>query len=396
MFFTDFVYRLRDYGVPASLTDTIDFYKGLEKGLAPDLDSLFLFARLCFVRRVEHMDPYERAFAFHFYGLDIPAVAEGDPELFYTKQFREWLQEAIRNGELPPTATWSFSPEELMKRFWETLRQQMEEHHGGSKWIGTGGNSPFGHSGNAQGGMRVMGEGKNRAALKVIGERRYVDYSDSNTLKGDNLRQALASLKNLVPSGPRDQLDVDATVYQSARNGGEIDLVFRRDLLDRIEIVVLIDNGGTSMLPFVQLTRLLFGKIRDRFKRCDTYFFHNTIYGTVFKDDRRVQGLPTAELLRRNPDTRLLVIGDAAMAPEELLYPRGSISGWVDDHEPSLVWLQRLRDRFTHSVWLNPVPKDAWSATYGRTTIQRIGEVFRMEDLTLGGIKKAVEFLNRK
>jgi uncharacterized protein with von Willebrand factor type A (vWA) domain len=150
------------------------------------------------------------------------------------------------------------------------------------------------------------------------------------------------------------------------------------------------------MLPFVQLTRLLFGKLQDRFKRCDTYFFHNTIYGTVFKDDRRIQGLPTADLLRRNPDTRLLVIGDAAMAPEELLYPRGSISGWVDDHEPSLVWLQRLRDRFNHSVWLNPVPRDAWAATYGRTTIQRIGEVFRMEDLTLGGIKRAVEHLNRK
>ncbi|HEX2223985.1 MAG TPA: hypothetical protein VHN15_07250 [Thermoanaerobaculia bacterium] len=396
MFFTDFLYRLRDYGVPASLTDTLDFYKGLEKGLAPDLDSLFLFARLCFVRRVEQMDAYERAFAFHFYGIDIPAVAEGDPELFYTHQFREWLKRAIENGELPPTATWSFSPEELMKRFWDTLRQQMEEHHGGSRWIGTGGNSPFGHSGNAKGGVRVGGESRNRAALKVIGERRYVTYSDATTLKGENLRQALAALKNLVPAGPRDQLDVDATVYQSAKNGGEIDLVFRRDLLDRIEVVLLVDNGGTSMLPFVQLTRLLFGKVKDRFKRADTYFFHNTIYGTVFQDDRRTRAYAVPELLRRSPETRLLILGDAAMAPEELLLPRGSISGWVDDREPSLTWLQRLRERFPHTVWLNPMPREAWPNAYGRTTIKRIGEVIHMEDLTLGGIKKAVEHLNRK
>lgn len=396
MFFTDFLYRLREYGVPVSLTDTIDFYEGLEKGLAPDLDSLFLFSRLCFVRRVEHMDAFERAFAFHFYGIDIPTVAEGDPELFYTKQFREWLQEAIRKGELPPTATWTFPPEELMKRFWDTLRKQMEEHHGGSRWIGTGGNSPFGHSGNAQGGVRVLGQPGNGAALKVIGERRYIDYAATTTLKGDNLRQALSTLKNLVPSGPRDQLDVDATVDQSAKNGGEIDLVFRRDLLDRIEVVLMIDNGGTSMLPFVQLTRLLFGKIQDRFKRCDTLFFHNTIYGTVFHDTHHARAFPTSELLRRSPDTRLLIVGDAAMAPEELLLPRGSISGWVDDREPSLLWLQRLRDRFQHAVWLNPIPKEAWADAYGRTTIKRIGEVFQMEDLTLGGIKRAVEYLNRK
>src|SRR5215475_12957949 len=275
MFLDGFILLLRDYCVPVSLTHSIDFYRGMERALAPDLDSLFVFARLCFVRRVEHMDAYERAFAFHFYGIDIPRVAEGDPELLNTPQFRQWLKEAIRKGELPPQALWTFPPGELMKRFWETLRKQMEAHHGGSRWIGTGGNSPFGHSGNASGGVRVFGEGGKRSALKVIGERRYIDYSDANTLSHANLSQALASLKSLKPSGPRDELDLDATIYQSARNGGEIDLVFRRDLMDRIEVVLLIDNGGSSMLPHVNLTRLLFAKVRDRFKRRDTYFFHN-------------------------------------------------------------------------------------------------------------------------
>jgi uncharacterized protein with von Willebrand factor type A (vWA) domain len=199
-----------------------------------------------------------------------------------------------------------------------------------------------------------------------------------------------------VPSGPRDQLDLDATIYESARNGGEIDLMFRRDLLDRIEVVLLIDNGGTSMLPWVSLTRLLFAKVRDRFKRADTYFFHNTIYNKVYKDAQRWDPLPLAELLKRKPETRLLIVGDASMAPEELVYGRGSIDYLAEDDEPSLVWLQRLRDRFRHAVWLNPIPKENWRDTYGNFTLHKIAEVFPMEDLTLGGIKRAVEALRGK
>ena len=282
-----------------------------------------------------------------------------------------------------------------MKRFWETVRKQMEEHHGGSRWVGTGGNSPFGHSGNSKGGARVFGEGGKLSATKVIGERRYIEYSDANTLSGANLSQALASLKKLAPAGPRDQLDLDATIHQSARNGGEIDLVFRRDLLDRIEVVLLIDNGGTSMLPHVDLTRLLFAKVRDRVKRRHTYFFHNTIYGSVYKDAQRRQPLPVPELLKRSQDTRLIIVGDASMAPEELIHPGGSIWYGDEEAEPSLRWLQRLRDRFRHAVWVNPIPKELWRDAYGRATIQKIGEVFTMEDLTLGGIKRAVARLTR-
>ena len=161
-------------------------------------------------------------------------------------------------------------------------------------------------------------------------------------------------------------------------------------------MVLLIDNGGTSMLPHVALTRLLFAKVRDRFKRRDTYFFHNTIYGSVYKDPQRRIPLPLEKLLQRSPETRLLILGDASMAPEELLYPGGAITWGDEDAEPSIRRLERLRDRFRHSVWLNPIPKENWREAYGRTTLKRIAEVFRMEDLTLGGIKRAVEWLNRK
>jgi uncharacterized protein with von Willebrand factor type A (vWA) domain len=336
------------------------------------------------------MDAFERAFAFHFLGLDLPRVKEGDPELFQTKQFREWLREAIRRGDLPREALWTYSPEELMKRFWETVREQMEAHHGGSRWVGTAGNSPFGHSGNARGGVRVLGASGRRSALKVIGDRRYVDYSATASLKGGNLRQALDSLKHLQPAGPRDQLDLDATIQRTAKNGGEIDFVFRQDLLDRIEVVLLIDNGGSSMLPYVELTRLLFAKMKDRFRRCTTYFFHNTIYGAVYRDVFRRRPWPTKELLRLKPETRLIVVGDASMAPEELELRRGAASWDADDEEASIVWLRRLRDRFPHSAWLNPIVKEDWPQTYGRSTLDAIAEIFPMEDLTLGGIKRAV------
>lgn len=394
MFLDGFIYRLRDYGIAASVQDTLDFYAGLEKGLAPDLPSLFVFARLCFVRRVEQMDAYERAFAFHFYGIDLPRVAEGDPDLLYTKQFRDWLAEAVRKGELPSHAMWSMGPEELMRRFWDTIREQMEAHHGGSRWVGTGGNSPFGHSGNASNGMRVMGEGKNRSAIKVIGERRYVQYSEGSSLKGENLAQALSLLKHMEAAGPRDQLDLDETIYRSARNGGEIDLAFTRELKNRLEVVLLIDNGGHSMLPWVGLTQLLFSKAKDRFRKLTTYFFHNTVYGTVYRDSRRREGVAVSEILSRKPETRVLFVGDASMAPSELFDPWGAIDYGEDDREPSVVWLERLRDRFPHTVWLNPIPREEWGRAYGRTTIQAIGRLVRMEDLTLGGIQRAVEALS--
>lgn len=394
MFLDDFLYLLREHGIPVSLTDTIDFYRGLEKGLAPDVDSLFLFARLSFVRRVEQMDAFERAFAFHFFGIDLPRVAPGDPALFETRQFREWLREAVRKGELPAHALWSLSPEELMRRFWETVQKQLKAHHGGSRFVGTGGNSPFGHSGNASGGVRVYGQSGRRSALKVIGDRRYVEYSADTGLKGENLGQALASLRNLVPAGPRDELDLPETIRQSARNGGEIELAFRRDRLDRIEVILLLDNGGSSMLPYVALTRLLFGKLRDRIRRLTTYFFHNTVYGAVYKDPWHSDPFPLDELLRQSPDVRLLFLGDAAMAPSELLSPHGSIDLREDDALPSYAQLQRLRDRFPRAVWLNPIPRESWRESHGSATIARIGALFPMEDLTLGGIQRAVERLN--
>ncbi len=395
MFFTDFIYLLRDYGVPVSMRDVLDLYRGLEKGVVETLDDFFIFSRLTFVRRVEHMDAFERAFSLYFYGIDIPRVTEGDMELLRTKQFQKWLAEAIQKGEVPKTALWTMSPEELMKKFWETVREQLEAHNGGNKWVGTGGTSPFGHSGFAQRGVRVGGGYGNRSALKVIGDRRYIEYSDANTLKGENIRQALDAMKQMKKEGVRDQLNLDETIRVTAKNGGEIDLIFERELRDKISVVIMIDNGGYSMYPYIDLTRLLFSKLHDRFKDITTYYFHNTVYGSIWTDAQRRIALKTEKLLERKDDTRIVIIGDASMAPEELESPGGSINFGVDDGKPSSYWLKRIVDRFKYSCWLNPISREEWNDTYGQWTLTTIRGIFHMEDMTLRGIKGMVKHLTR-
>ena len=392
--FIQFTRQLRDYGVPVGVDQLLELYRGLEKGLARNVDALYLLSRLVFIKRVEHMDAFDRAFALHFHGIDLPPVKEGDPQLLHTKQFREWLEKAIESGELPRHAPWTLPYQELMKKFWETVKEQMEAHHGGNRWVGTGGSSPFGHSGAPQPGVRVHGESRHRSALKVIGERRYIEYSGENILRGENIRQAVGLLKRMVPAGPATELDVDETVYQSARNGGEIELIFRRELRDRMRVILLLDNGGSSMLPWVELTRLLFSKLTDRFEKLETYFFHNTIYGAIYRDARRREPIPTADLLLKPRETRVLVVGDATMAPEELTLPRGSVDWDAADEEPSQVWLERLQGRFPHMVWLNPIPNIHWGEIHGAWTLAKIRDLIPMEDLTLRGIQRAVERLN--
>lgn len=392
--FIDFLFLLREYGVPASPKDLLDFNRGLEMGVVKSLDDLFVLARLSFVRRKEHMDPFERAFAYFFFGIDIPNVGEGDRELLRTKPFKEWLAKMIAEGQLPERAIYSMTAEELMAKFWETLRDQMEAHEGGSRWVGQFGNSPFGNSGNAERGVRVEGESRNRSAISVIADRRYLAYSDRTQVRAENIREALEAMKHMKDVGPRDLLNLDETIRRTARNGGEIDLVFERELRDKISVVLLIDNGGYSMDPFIHVTRLLFKKMHERFEDMSTFYFHNTIYQNVWSDERRTKRVATEQLLQRNPDTRIVFFGDATMAPEELETPHGSLYHYARDARPSAYWLRRFAERFKHSVWLNPIPRAHWPNAYGGYTLNRIRQIFHMEDMTLGGIKGMVEYLS--
>jgi hypothetical protein len=397
MFFVDFFYTLKNYGVPVTIQYILELQEALEKGLARDIDDLYNLLRLICVKKIEHLDKFDRAFSKYFYGIELPKSEEitNLSKLLENKPFREWLETQIIEGRLKTDdIRWKLPPEELFKRFLKTLAEQTEAHHGGNKWIGTGGTSPFGHSGKSYGGIRVYGTSERRSAIKTIGERRYINYSDDAGLKAENIRQILGTFKNMVPIGPKTDLDLEETIYRTAKNAGEIEFVFKSELRDNIRVALLIDNGGYSMDPYVSLVSLIFSKIKDRFKDLSTYYFRNCIYSDIFSDPQRLKKYPTKKFLSENPDTRVLIIGDASMAPEELFSPRGAIEYDINDIEPGKVWLQKIRDRFRYSVWLNPIRNSHWSDTYGNRTIRAIRQIYHMEDLTLGGIKNAVAYLN--
>ncbi|MHC1730213.1 MAG: hypothetical protein AB9866_30140 [Syntrophobacteraceae bacterium] len=388
-----FIYELRRAEIPVSVQYILEFYQALQQGLAPDLDRLFLLSRLIFIKRVEHYDAFERIFSSFFLGKNSPPFPDDWKEAFAGKPFQEWLKEQIEKGAISPDELHQLTTEELLARFWETLLAQQGEHHGGNRWIGTKGRSPFGHGGKSAGGMRVYGKSLHGTAQKVIGRRNYINYSENSTLAQENLRQVLASLKNYQLVGPETELDIDETIHRTAKNGGEIELIFTREMRDRLKLILLLDNGGYSMWSYVNLVKEIFGKIRQQFKELKYYYFHNCIYGAVYQDKYRTVPVPWETLLAQGSDTHLIIIGDANMAPAELMAANGSLYvQTVSARKPGREWLQEMKGAFPASVWLNPIPKNRWMKE--SVTINHIGRIFHMEDLTLSGIKNAIEYLN--
>jgi uncharacterized protein with von Willebrand factor type A (vWA) domain len=206
--------------------------------------------------------------------------------------------------------------------------------------------------------------------------------------------EALKRLRNLVPVGPKDQLDIDETLYQTMKNGGEIDIVFERSLKDRLKVILAIDNGGYSMDPYISVVQTIFDYARSQFKDVKTYFFHNTIYSTLWEDPSRFRKPKRIEeFAAADPQTRLFIVGDASMAPYELMVADGSIH--IEDRSgtPSIECLKYLEKTFAHSVWLNPMAADMWSYTH---TVKIIGQIFPMFELSIDGLEKAVSHLMTK
>ena len=210
-----------------------------------------------------------------------------------------------------------------MEYFKERLKEQKGRHDGGNKWIGTGGTSPVGHSGYHPEGMRVGGEGGGKSAVKVAMERRYRDYSRRGPLSQSMIGEALKRLRNLVPAGPKDQVNVEESIYQTMKNAGEIEIVFDRSLKDRLKVILAIDNGGWSMDPYVETVQTLFDYARAQFKEIKTFYFHNTIYDNLFEDpSRRWDPVPVEEFARFDPQTRFIVVGRRQHGPLRTARPR--------------------------------------------------------------------------
>lgn len=273
------------------------------------------------------------------------------------------------------------SLKELLDRLDRIKNQQRTKHGGGSHWIGTGGISPFGHGGAAKNGIRVGGSGGGRMARKVIGDKNYYPVDRDAILNDNNVDAALANIKGVVEESAIEKLDVDKTIKRGLKRGGLFIPELSREQIEDIKIIVLIDNGGYSMSPYIKTVQELFRKMKTRFAHdLEVFYFHNTIYDVVYRDARRTKGMLVEKLLSYSDEYRIFFIGDAAMAPYEL-------------SSQSIANLKAIADKFRKTVWLNPEPLQYWEHTY---TIQAIKQLFEMFRLTPNGIERAVCYMNSR
>ncbi|MBW1863869.1 MAG: hypothetical protein JRJ02_16135 [Deltaproteobacteria bacterium] len=395
--FTKFFYILRQVGIPVSPTSFLRLQKALGMGLILSIDDFYTVARSILVKSERYFDLYDQVFAHHFEGAELK-----DPQEFeLTEVARAMLEEWLKNPKemadalgIDEETLKKLSPEELLQYFLDRLKEQTGEHHGGHKWIGTGGTSPVGHSGYHPGGMRVGGMSRNKSAVKVAMDRRYRDYSQEGPLTQAQIGEALKRLRNMVPVGPKDEVNIDETIYQTMKNAGEIEIIFDRGMRDRLKVILAIDNGGWSMEPYIDIVQTIFNYTRSQFKELKTFFFHNTIYDNIWEDPPRFRKpFKIDDLVRLDPDTRFIIVGDASMAPYELMATDGSIHIEERTMKPSYERLRFIAETFPHSLWLNPKMADEWPYT---RTISMVREIFPMYELTIDGLEKAVTYLMQK
>lgn len=388
--FLDFFYGLRDEGIPVAMQEWQMFMTVLERGMHDtSLLSFYNLARATLVKSETYFDAFDRVFARIFHGV------EG--ELSVSDQLMDWLNDPKNFQELTEEQRKmmeQLDADELMRRFLETLAEQDERHDGGGRWIGTGGHSPFGHGGEHPTGMRVGGKPTNRSAMKVAEDRRFQEYRTDVTLDVRNVKVALKRLRHLTREGPNEELDLEETVDETCRNAGEIELVYRSERRNNVRLLLLMDVGGT-MDPFYEpVSRLLTALHEERGLRdFRSFYFHNCIYERVgtTADLYVKDAVPTGDLLRRFDERwKVLIVGDAAMHPAELMNPRGNINPRFESESRGIDWLLKIRQHFERVVWLNPDPPKDWE--YTRTT-QVIKDIFPMLPLSLDGIQDAVTTL---
>lgn len=391
----DFYDRLRMAELPVSLGEWLTLMQGLSANIGTlDLDRFYLFARLALIKNEAHYDRFDQVFSDYWSGQasrfeQFSALLESSiPEQWLKLQDTSALTEQQRE-QIEALGGWDKLMEELAKR----LEEQNEEHHGGNRWIGTGGTSPFGQGGFNPEGIRIGNQGKRQGrAVKVWEQRRYQDLDGNKELGTRNFKMALRKLRQLAREGRQESLDLDTTIRETANNAGLLDIHMRAERQNAIKVLLLIDIGG-SMDYHAQLSETLFSAARSEFKRLDTYWFHNFIYERVWQDNARrhqVQ-IPTTELIRSyGRDYRLIIVGDATMSPYEIMVPGGSVEHW--NEEPGAVWLKRLQQAFPHCVWLNPESADWWESTPSARLTQDLMQN-RMYPLTVDGLQDAIQTL---
>ena len=386
--------ELKRLRVPVTLPEYLDLMAAMDKQLADySVDEFYYLSRALLVKDERYLDRFDQVFGHVFKGLERITAEDEAVEIP-----EEWLR---RLAEL------NLSAEEMAKietlggweKLMETLRQRMAEqekrHQGGSKWIGTAGTSPFGAYGYNPEGVRIgQRQGRHGRAVKVWDKREFRDLDGEVELGTRGMKIALRRLRRFAREGALNELDIDDTIRSTARNGGWLDLRMVAERHNAAKVLLLFDVGG-SMDAHVRGCEQLFSAARSEFKHLEYFYFHNCLYESVWRDNRRRRSerISTWELINSyNAEYKMVFVGDAFMSPYEIIYPGASVEHFND--EPGELWLKRLLGAFPNAVWLNPLRQRIWPTSQSVQIIQRM-MAERMYPLTLAGLDAAMRELGK-
>ena len=390
--FMRFFTELREAKLPVTLKEYLVLMEALDKAVIErSVDEFYYLSRSTLVKDEKNLDKFDRVFGHVFKGLE--TVAEGITADIPAEWLRALTEKFLTEEEKAQIeALGGF--EKLMEMLQERLREQNKRHEGGNKMIGTGGTSPFGANGYNPEGVRI-GQDKSRhgKAVKVWDKREYKNLDDSVELGTRNIKVALRRLRKFAREGAPDELDLDGTIKGTSRKG-YLDIVMRPERRNKIKVLIFFDIGG-SMDSHIKLCEELFSAARTEFKNLEFFYFHNCLYESVWKDNRRrhTEKIPTWDVLHKYPhDYKVIFVGDATMSPYEITYPGGSVEHW--NEEPGAIWMDRVSQIYPSMIWLNPTPERHWNYTQSIEVMKTlVGD--RMYPLTIEGLDKAMRELVR-
>ena len=399
----DFFYTLRSAKLPVSVKEYLMLLEALQAGVvgpnsdlsddsegAYKIDDFYYLSRTILVKDEKHYDKFDRAFASYFKGIEM--VAD------FTKEIPlEWLRKNLELTLSPEDKAkiekmgWDELMETLKKRF----EEQKERHEGGSKWIGTGGTSPFGANGFNPQGIRIGQEkSRNKSAVKVWDQRAYKEYDDSQELGTRNIKVALRRLRKFARLGNVEELDLADTIHSTAANAGWLDIKMIPERHNNVKVLLLMDVGGT-MDEHISRIEEMFSAVKAEFKHLEFYYFHNCVYDFMWKNNRRrfSEKFATWDIIRKyNKDYKLIFVGDATMSPYEILQPGGSVE--YNNEEAGSEWMQRLTSAFPKFAWINPEPQGVWQYRQSIGLMQQLVSQ-RMYPLTIKGLEEAMRLLSK-
>ena len=385
----NFFLTLRRYNVPVTLRELMDLIAALNHRLVyASMDEFYLLSRTCLVKDESNYDKFDRAFGAYFKGLDdIEGILQS---LVPDEWFRRELEKILSESDLKEIKTLGG-----LEAFIEAIRKQREEEEKRLAEERAQEDRRQGNQeGNGRNGTGGIGRGKKRKARRVWDQRKYKNLDDSVEIGTRNIKMALRRLRKFARTGVPDELDMSSTIKSTADNGGLLDIKMRPERRNTVKVLTFFDIGG-SMDAHVRISEELFSATKTEFKHLGSYYFHNFVYESVWKDNRRRMNerIPTWDILNKYAkDYRIVFVGDATMAPYEITHAGGSVEHW--NEEPGAIWMARFQHHYDKLIWINPTPQETWeySSSVGMTRQLVQGHMY---PLTIRGLEEGMGVLSR-